>query len=161
MPLPIAYPLVNGHRVSRTSTDLIVFGVRCIGWKSWTSGSELTPGEIHGNRVNIQGRTRGKAKRTLSIEFYQEDYDNLIIPAAQILNPLAGYMENSGPIVLTVFEPSQPQIGTLVRECVGCRIMKESDGVSDNDDGLTVKVDFHVIDILRNGLSAARDRPQV
>lgn len=158
---PIAYPLVNGHRVSRTSTALIVFGVPVIGWKSFTSGSELTPGELHGNRVNVQGRTRGKAKRSLSIEFYLEDYDNLVIPVIQAINPFAGYMENSGPIHLSVYEPGQPQLGVMTRDCIGCRIMKESDPISDNDDGLTVKVDFHVIDILRNGLSAARDRVQV
>jgi hypothetical protein len=161
MPGPIQYPLINGHRVSRTSTDLNVFGQRIIGWKSWTSGSELTPGEIHGNRVNIQGRTRGKAKRTLSIEFYREDYDKFVIPAAIALNPIAGYMENAGAIFLTVFEPTQAQLGNMTLSALGARIMKDSDGVSDNDDGLVVKVDFHVIDILRNGASAARDRPQV
>jgi hypothetical protein len=156
------YPLINGHRISRSSTDLIVYGVRCIGWKSWSSSADLTPGEMHGNKVKIQGRTRGKLKLTLSIEFYREEYDSLIIPAvlargASLGIPGAGYMEIPGDILLTAFEPGTP-IGALNILAEGARIMKDADSVGDNDDALTVKVDFSITDLLRNAISPASDR---
>lgn len=159
----LSYPEVNGMRLSRTSCDLRISPTGAAplivnGWKSITYKDELTPGETYGNRSKIQGRTRGKHKPTMEIELYTEEAELVRLALAAAGLPFGmGYGEVSFGVILTAFEQSLLG-GALVLEGMGCRIISEDLGVSDNDDQLTQKWSLHLMDMRKNGLSMVKER---
>lgn len=155
-PIAVADPLVFGHRMSRSSVDFIIFNIRVGGFKTISGTDELNPGLLYGNGPKIMGRTRGRAKHSFSVELFEEEWLNVVLPRARLLKPGAGYGEGAGQILTTFFEPGT--IGVHEVEVVGARIMKVNDPIPDSEEGLTVKLDFSVQDILRDGTSIVNNR---
>lgn len=157
MPQPIPNPLVNGHRVSRSSCNMVMAGVVISAWKAFDFSSELTPGEVKGSGSLLIGRTRGAAKFTSSIEIYYEEFVGLVLPAIAAINPARGYGENEFDVNFHCFEEFGA-IGPLGNVYIqGARITKDADSVGDNDDALTVKLDLHPMRIYRNNQIIVRD----
>lgn len=74
----IIEPLINGHRYSFSSielvtADLVVTGVRRIAY-----GSSLRPGVIYGTDARKIGRTEGQAEHRCSLDLYRHEAEILI-----------------------------------------------------------------------------------
>lgn len=159
MPLitPIAYPEFNGHRFSRSSTDLRIDALKVRGWKSISVDSELTPGETYGNLSTVQGTTRGKAKFSGEIELYLEDAELVEEYLRNQANPRGmGWMEYQFQMILTASEPIR---GYVQHDILGVRVTKSGLAVADSDDQLTVKWSLHIKNVIKNGRPIVIDRP--
>src|SRR6185295_1951122 len=154
---PIAYPDFNGHRYSRSSTDLRIDALKVRGWKSVSIEGELTPGETYGNLSTVQGTTRGKAKFSGEIELYLEDAEIVEAYLAAKGAPLGmGWMEVQAQMQFVASEIGR---GIVQYDVLGMRVTKSGIAVADSDDQLTVKWSLHVKDVLKNGRAAVIDRP--
>src|SRR5258707_785556 len=79
MPIPISYPLINGHRYSWNSVELGLgpAGIIMRGVSSIDYGDQLTPGNLRGTGPNVVGRTRGEYDADAEIEMYRLEWENL------------------------------------------------------------------------------------
>lgn len=155
----LSYPEFNGHRLSRTSIQLrfaplapaAAFVIS--GWKSITTTEKLTPGKTYANRAKAQGRTRGKHEATAEIEVYAEDAEIIRVGLATAGTILGmGWMEVPFALSMNVFEKVLG--GAFLWEAMGCRIVSDEMGSSDNDDQLSRKFSLDCLDMRTNGLSA-------
>lgn len=148
MPLPIPYPLINGHRFDWTSVVCTIDGIPYTGIKSITYKQALTPGIVRGTRSQPTGRTRGQYEPEGSFEMYKEDYQLLI--AALSLNGVRGYMEVAFPI-LVQYSSGLSVVSDLL---AGCRLSSDEDSGAEGSDAMVVSCDLSIMYVLRDGLSA-------
>jgi hypothetical protein len=146
--MPIAYPLINGHRFDFSSAEIKVAGVLVYGIKALNYRHALDPGEVSGSRAPLIGRTRGKYTAEGSIELYLSEYQQLITLLAA---GGRGYMEASFHIVASYSEVG----GELITDTlIGCRLRNADKAFADGADALSVRCDLHIMELRENGLSA-------
>lgn len=135
--------VINGKQYDYSSIAILIDNVPHAGVKSIDYSHSLDPGEGRGTRAQIVLRSRGKYSADASLEVYKLEYQQII----QALGP--GYMERAFDIMVSYAETGLPTVTDVVKSC---RIKKDAD--SNNDDGglATVKVDLHVMQVIRNGL---------
>lgn len=152
MPAPsLAYPLINGNRVSWSSVEIKVIGQRYIGVKNVSYGLELKPGDVVGTHIERIARTDGEQKTSGGMEMYKEEADVLIAALAAIgLPQLKGYMQVEFDVIINFRVQSILPISNVVMQ--NCRITKVDDSHSQGIDALTTKFDLDPMRILRNGL---------
>lgn len=144
MPAPI--PLINGVHFDYSSIRVSFDGrdpeihVLEISYKD-----ALEPGEVRGTSARVTGRTRGQYKPEASLTLTKAAWSELLENLGQ------GYMEKSFEILVNYAEVGLPVIPDVI---TGCRIKNVDESHSDgNSDALKVKLDLHVIQIIRDGVS--------
>lgn len=132
----MTYPLINGHRYSYASIELALNGRRFYGHKEISYSQDLEPGEVRGAHAQVLGRTKGELKAEASLTTYLEEWK-------EILDALGhGYMEKTFDITVSYAEEGRPTVTDKLR---GCRIKRVEESHSQGTDGLTVKLDLHVL----------------
>ncbi len=136
-PLPIAiqYPLINGHRFSYASLEILLNGLPpMLGIKSANYSDELMPGDIYGTAPQILGQTRGKQKATFDFEIYLLEWEIL---RASLGFGGQGYGESYWIAQFGFYEIGQPPKQDLI---TGIRVNKVESANADGTDGSFVKV---------------------
>jgi len=148
MPLPISYPLINGHRYSWTSLEIGVgpSGTVMRGVSSIDYCDELTPGKLRGTGPNVIGRTRGEYDGDAEIEMYRLEWENL---KSQLGTNGVGFGETAFPISVQYAEANQPVVTDTLE---GCRITKVRTGGAEGSDPTKVKLSIDLTRILHNGV---------
>lgn len=77
MPLPISYPLINGHRYSFASIEARFNGIPFIGFSAINYKPSMKAGMVYGSRPQPIGRTRGKVEFTFDFEMYRLEFEVL------------------------------------------------------------------------------------
>lgn len=140
------YPEINGNRYSWASVEITVDGTKFYGCKSISYKASLKPGKMRGTSVEYQGRTRGEAENEGSIEFYKEEF-------AELLDSLEdGFLEATFDVQISYSETDQSPVVT--DELIGCRITSVDESHSEGPDPLTVKCDLDVMRIKLFGYDA-------
>jgi hypothetical protein len=147
-----SYPDINGARTSYASitfgvAERTILGIKALNYKDT---GEIP--KIRGTSGLPVGRTRGTADHEGDVEFYQEEWDELL----PILTGggVWGYMERSWPLRVCYSEISQPE-KTVLDILVGVRFFGAEKSNSEGNDALTVKVNLSIMEILWNGRYAA------
>lgn len=140
------YPLINGVRTSWAEIELRAKGRSRYGVKEVSYSSSLEPGEVHGAGVRKLGRTRGVLKHEASITMLKEEADEFVGE----LGP--GFGEVSFEAVVSYAEGAKTKVDTIV----GCRIKNISNSHQQGNEGLTVKLDLDVMEILYSGQPMAK-----
>lgn len=146
MPIPISYPLINGHRYSFASIEFGANNAILRGVSSIDYGDELTPGKMRGTGPNVIGRTRGEYDGDADIEMYRLEWENLKSTLGQ--NGV-GFGETSFPVTVCYGEVGQPVVTDTLE---GCRITKVRTGGSEGSDPTKVKLTIDLTRILHNGV---------
>lgn len=148
MPIPISYPLINGHRYSWTSVEIGLgqSGIIVRGIASIDYGDQLTPGKLRGTGPNVVGRTRGEYEADAEIEMYRLEWENL---KSQLGNGGVGFGETGFPITVSFGEANQPVVTDTIE---GCRVTKVRTGGAEGSDPTKVKISLDVHRILHNGV---------
>jgi len=156
MPTPVPFPLINGNRYSRSSTNLVWAGVQLFGWKAFDFSNEKTRPMTYGGGSKPSGRTRGKLKSVASVTLYKHDLETYVKPALVALGaPLGlGYMDVGASISAQFWEQA---LGTSRILMVGASIEKEEETVGDGDDELEVKLTLSLMDLIINGQPSVID----
>lgn len=136
------YPLINGVRHSYASIELDVNGKKFYGHREISYSQDLEPGEVRGAHAQLLGRTRGDLKAEGSLTTYLGEWKKLLSALGN------GYMEKSFDITVSYAEDGQPTVTDKLR---GCRIKKVEESHSQGTDGLTVKIDLHIMWIEYDG----------
>lgn len=144
-----AYPLINGHRFDWSSVQVTIDGIRYTGVKSITYRQTLTPGKVRGTRSQVTGRTRGQYDCEGSVEFYKEDYSDIVRALSAF--GTRGYMEYAFPIVV---QYSSGVLAVKTDVLAGCRLASDEDAPTESSDGLVVSCDLDIMYITRDGFSA-------
>lgn len=153
-------PFINGQRFSRSSVALEMAAIQIAAFKSIEFGDELTPGELFGSGAHMMGRTTGKVKLSMSAEIGAEEWYSLLMPALNTLAGGRGYGVGVFPTQLIYWEPVlMPSVGAMTIVADGCRVMKATDSVGDNEDPLMVKLEIHLMRLYRNGMQIAGENP--
>lgn len=142
----IPYPLINGNRFDFSSVELRLGNPSTLfvgGVKEVTYSDSLEPGELRGNHAQLIGRTRGQYSAEASLTMFKQEFQQLVALLG------AGYMEVSFDTVVSFSEQGSAVITDVLS---GCRIKKAEDSGSEGGDPLTVKVDLHVMALIRNGV---------
>jgi hypothetical protein len=71
-------PIINGHRYSYASIEVIVNGIIIVGVRSVTYASTLEPGVIYGSDAQKLGRTPGEVKHRCELEIYRREWTVLM-----------------------------------------------------------------------------------
>lgn len=137
-------PLINGVHFDYSSIRISFDGgepeihVLEISYKD-----SLEPGEVRGTSARVTGRTRGQYKPEASFTMTKAAW-------AEFCTYLGlGYMEKVFEVFVNYAELGLPVIPDIIS---GCRIKAIDESYSDgNADPLKVKVDLHVMHIVRNG----------
>lgn len=82
------------------------------------------------------GRTKGDLKAEGSLTTYLEEWKELLDALGD------GYMEKSFDITVSYAEDGRPTVTDKLR---GCRIKKVEESHSQGTDGLTMKIDLHIL----------------
>lgn len=145
--MALNYPDVNGNRYDHSSVEITLLGQRFDGVKSVSYKQMLEPGEVRGNRAQLIGRTRGKYSAEGNIELYRLEYDAV---CALIRAQGKGLLETSFDIVVNYTEN-----GTDVStdKLIGCRFKSDDTSSQEGGDAITVKLDLHVMKLIKNGTS--------
>lgn len=130
------YPLINGHRYSYASIEADVNGKKFYGHKEISYSQDLEPGEVRGAHSQVLGRTKGDLKAEGSLTTYLEEWKELLDALGD------GYMEKSFDITVSYAEDGRPTVTDKLR---GCRIKKVEESHSQGTDGLTMKIDLHIL----------------
>jgi hypothetical protein len=148
MPIPISYPLINGHRYSWTSVEAGIgpSGTIVRGLVSADYGDELTPGKLRGTGPNVIGRTRGEYDGDAEFEMYRLEWENL---KAQLGSPTKGFGETAFPVTFQYAEDGQPVVTDTLE---GCRITKVRTGGQEGSDPTKVKLTIDLTRILHNNI---------
>jgi len=130
------YPLINGHRYSYASIELDRNGKKFYGHKEISYSQDLEPGEVRGAHAQLLGRTKGELKAEGSLTTYLEEWQELLDSLGD------GYMEQAFDITVSYAEDGRPTVTDKLR---GCRIKKVEESHSQGTDGLTMKIDLHIL----------------
>jgi len=155
----LAFPKVNGHELSRTSTDLAVGTLPVVGWTELNFKWSRAPGKSYASRANPTARTRGKVTYTASLTVYETTW-GVIYPYLTALGQAQGGVgpsEASTPILLTYFEPSL-FVGSKVIELQHAQFVEAEQAISDSDDQLVRKITLDIMGILEDGISPVTER---
>ena len=144
VPFAIQYPLINGHRFSFASLEIIMNGIPQLGVKSLNYSDELMPGEIYGTAPQKLGQTRGKQKTTFDFEMYLLEWE--VLRSSLGLGGL-GYGETYWTCQVTFAEIGQPIKVDLIN---GIRVNKVESSNSDGTDGSFVKISCSAFRLLQN-----------
>jgi hypothetical protein len=117
--------LVNGHRYSYASIELLVHGLIIVGIVSVTYGSSLKPGEIYGSDAQLLGRTPGQAAHHAEIVLYRREWTILLEKLGQ------SFGRTLFDIIVQYAEPGDE--GVTTDSLYACRI---TDVEMANDDGV-------------------------
>ncbi len=140
----VALPLINGVHFDYSSVRVSFDGgepeihVLEISYKD-----ALEPGEVRGTSARVTGRTRGQYKPEASFTMTKAAWAEFCIGLG------IGYMEKVFEIFVNYAELGLPVVPDIIS---GCRIKNVDESHSDgNADALKVKVDLHVMHIVRAG----------
>ena len=149
---PVAYPLINGHRYSPTSCEIIMNGIPFIGVKSLNYNDGLDPGDVYGLAPQKIGRTRGRQNTGANMELYFLEFESLktSLGAAGL-----GFMEVPFDVIVTYWEPPIPGMTpppVITDTIIGARITKPERAITEGNDALTVRCDLNIMRVLYNGV---------
>lgn len=147
----ITYPLINGVRYDHSSLDIKIAAVSFFGIKSIDYSDTLEPGEGRGTGPQIVIRTRGNYSAQASMEVWRAEYDAFALQISQSA-PGTGLYEIAWP--LDIHYQPEGGLAMVTDNIVGCRIKTPSHNSSaGGTDPLAVKVDLHVMYIIKNGIN--------
>lgn len=155
--MPVSYPVVNGIRFDFSSIQFRVNGKVFPGIKSLSFNHAMEPGLVRGTAAQVIGRTRGQYNSEGSVELYREDADDfltIIAPNSFVTGGQngTGFMEVQFDVGVTYFEPIQGLTPAAQMDIMkGCRIKKEDISNASGSDPSTIKYDFHIMYLIRNG----------
>lgn len=154
----LLFPKVNGHELSRTSTDLLFGGVKVVGWTELNFKWSRAPGKSYASRANPQARTRGKVTYTASLTVYETTWSVLYAYlAAQGRAQGIGPSEMTVDVILTYFEPTLFS-GVKKIKLVGAQVTEAEQSISDADDQLVRKLTLDIMGIEEDGISPVAER---
>ncbi len=139
------YPDVNGVRTAYCSIEVGIAGFFLKGVKSLNYKDNGEIPKIFGTSPIPIGRTRGQNDSEGDIEFYQEEWDEML-PLLTLAGSI-GYMEGIWPISVTYAEPSQ-MAKTKTDQLVGVRFMSAERSNAEGTDALTVKLSLSIMRIV-------------
>lgn len=154
----LTFPKVNGHELSRTSTDLLFGTLKLVGWTELNYKWSRAPGKSYASRANPQARTRGKMTYTASMTVYETTWGVMYpflagLGAGQGLGP----SEVQVPIALTYYEPSL-FVGSKIIKLAGAQVTEAEQAITDSDDQLVRKLTLDIMGILEDGISPILER---
>ena len=154
----LLFPKVNGHELSRTSTDLLFGTLKLVGWTELNFKWSRAPGKSYASRANPQARTRGKVTYTSSMTVYETTWGVMYPFLAQLgAGQGLGPSEVAVPVILTYFEPTL-FTGSKVIELVSAQVTEAEQAISDADDQLVRKLTLDIMGILEDGISPVTER---
>lgn len=140
-------PLVNGHRYSFASIELVINGRPISGFTEITYKDSVERGKIHGKGSKPIGRAIGKYECEASCKLYKTDHQELIAA----LGP--GFGKVAFDVTVTYGEDGEP---TTTDTLVGCMIDENDVNNSQGTDGLMVSLKLNPMEVLWNGISMIR-----
>jgi hypothetical protein len=150
-PLAVPYPLINGHRYSFSSIELIINGLpNVVGFSSINYKPSLKASMVYGSRPQPLGRTRGKAEFTFDFEMYRLEFE--ILKATLGTVAILGYGETQFDTIVQYWEALQPVVTDTI---LAARIEEVDLSNADGADPSKVKVTCSALSILLNGMSIA------
>jgi hypothetical protein len=131
-------PIVNGHRYSYASVDLIINGKTYVGAKRVNYSSSLEPGIIYSDDPGKFGRTPGKASHSCELELYRLEWNDLVVALGQsfgrkAFNVQVQYAEDGEPVTTDAI--------------LGCRITKVEFQNSEGTEASSVVLTLDPMDI--------------
>lgn len=148
MALPIAYPLINGHRFSFASIEAIFNGIPMIGFTEITYKPSLKAGIVYGSRPQPLGRTRGKVEYSFSFKMLRLEFEALKLTLAGGV----GFGEFPFDVIVQYGEIGQPVVTDSI---ISARIEEAELSNSDGTDPAQVNVTCSAMGMLLNGAPIA------
>lgn len=149
-PLAVPYPLINGHRYSFSSIELIINSLpNVVGFSSINYKPSLKASLVYGSRPQPLGRTRGKVEYTFDFEMYRLEFE--ILKATLGAGPF-GYGETQFDTIVQYWELAQPVVTDKI---LSARIEEVDLSNADGPDASKVKVTCSALGIVLNGASIA------
>lgn len=140
------YPLVNGVAHSWADSGFKFNGKRYQGVKAFNCSESIERGKLRGTGQRKLAVTLGDLDADLSVEMYEADWKELLADLGdgymnRVIAGFASFSDGDGSNVHTI-------------EVLGCRLKKIDDSHQQGTEPLTVKLDFDVMQVKRDGLDA-------
>jgi hypothetical protein len=138
-----SYPEVNDRAYSYSSIEIAFGNDIYTAVKSINYSDNMEPGELRGTAQHMLGRTAGEYKADASCE--------MSLAAWEILKGKlgAGFLLKSMQITVSYGEPNVPLVQD---EIIGVRIKKVGRDNAQGTEASMVKLEFHVMYIVHNGV---------
>jgi len=147
--IPLLYPDVNGARVSYSSIEFGMAGVRIPGIKSISYKETADIPKQWGTSRKPIGRTAGKFDFEGDVEFYAAEFQQAITALGAL--GVVGFSEIGIPISVTYAELISPE--TIATDIlIGVRLHSPERSHSEGPDALTVKMTMSIMDIQWGGV---------
>lgn len=146
------YPLVNGVAHSYADAGFKLNDRSFQGIKSFNISESMERGKARGTGQRKLAMTMGDHDAELSVEMYEADWKELLADLGD------GYMNKAISAFACFSDGDGGNIHKI--EALGCKLKKIDDAHSQGTEPLTVKLDFDVMQVKRDGLDAVgKDRP--
>lgn len=181
MAATILNPIINGHRFSWASIEVVINGLQIAALRSINYTSELTPGVIYGNDPSKRGRTPGKVNHSCVFEILLREWMvlrdslgqsygrrsfNIVVQYAEPKQDTTQNVGFSSPGTLIappiVFTPSSNQSsfeGVATDTIIGCRITNVEHPNTDDTAATVVHITCDVLDIREGSSALAIEQP--
>jgi len=140
-------PIINGHRYSYASVDVIVNGRGYVGVKRISYTSKLTPGIIYASDPQKVGRTPGKSEHDCTIEMYRREFNDMVVTLGQSFGRV--------PFNVQVQYQEPGDEGVTTDNILGCRVVQVEFPNEEGNESTVVSLQLDCMDIRlgKEGLS--------
>ena len=170
----ITSPIINGHRYSWASIEIVVNGFVYVGITRISYGSSMEPGSIYGSDSVRIGRTPGQSKHRCSFDMYRREWTAFLKTIGQSFGRKAfdirvQYAEGKGNPTLSAIgavetnrfeeDPLQSYEGVTTDAINGCRIIDYETGGQDGPEAIVVHVTCDPLDVRLGSEGLSIDDP--